>query len=209
MPTRSERVRQASRERRAQQKEELRQAILTAAAGLFQQKGYEAFSLREVAETIGYSATTIYLYFKDKDDLLSALMKERYGDFSEALEHAVTAYPDPVERLVALGNALLDFALKDPAFFRGSFLQRPDILFRMLGKDQLYVGDALTSQAVQAAMEQGRIAPGDPCVIADALGAIIFGVAAVLTTRPIYTPERLQALRDTVMQITLKGLLKP
>ncbi|HCR48019.1 MAG TPA: TetR family transcriptional regulator, partial [Bacteroidetes bacterium] len=34
------------------------------------ERGYEGFSLREVAEGIGYAPTTIYRYFRDKDDLI-------------------------------------------------------------------------------------------------------------------------------------------
>jgi AcrR family transcriptional regulator len=59
--TQAERLRKALR---------YRQAILTAAGALFLEQGYERFSLRKVAERIGYSPTTIYPYFRDKDDLL-------------------------------------------------------------------------------------------------------------------------------------------
>ena len=68
--TQAERLRQAIRHRRDQEKQELRQTILNAAGELFLEQGYERFSLRKVAERIGYSPTTIYLYFRDKDDLL-------------------------------------------------------------------------------------------------------------------------------------------
>ena len=73
--TRSQRIRSASAERRARQKAELRRVILDAATTLFEEHGYENFSLRQVAESIGYSATTIYLHFEDKDDLALAIGK--------------------------------------------------------------------------------------------------------------------------------------
>src|SRR5947208_303540 len=72
--TQAQRLRQAIRHRQAQEKQELRQAILTAAGTLFLEQGYEHFSLRKVAERIGYSPTTIYLYFRDKDDVLWAMV---------------------------------------------------------------------------------------------------------------------------------------
>ena len=55
-------------------------------------------------------------------------------------------------------------------------------------------------------MDQGLLAPGDPATIAEALGATIFGVAAIATTRPLYTPAQLESLSTTVMQMALKGL---
>jgi AcrR family transcriptional regulator len=49
-----------------------------AAGALFLEQGYERFSLRKVAERIGYSPTTIYLYFRDKDDLLFTVVDEGF-----------------------------------------------------------------------------------------------------------------------------------
>ncbi|HLY30098.1 MAG TPA: helix-turn-helix domain-containing protein, partial [Ktedonobacterales bacterium] len=60
-PTRAERLRAGSRERREHDRQELRQAILDTAAEMLLTQGYAAFSLRKVAERLGYSATTIYL----------------------------------------------------------------------------------------------------------------------------------------------------
>ncbi|MFX5306100.1 helix-turn-helix domain-containing protein, partial [Acinetobacter baumannii] len=70
--TRQIRIRQKSAERRERRRQETRRAILEAATRMFEREGYEGFSLRQVAEAIGYTPTTIYLYFKDKDDLLFA-----------------------------------------------------------------------------------------------------------------------------------------
>ena len=64
------------REKRAKYKEEFRREILDAARELFLSEGYEKFSMRRLAEKIGYSTPTIYLYFKDKDDLLFAICEE-------------------------------------------------------------------------------------------------------------------------------------
>ncbi len=54
----------------------MRQAILTASTELFLEHGYHNFSLRQVAEKIGYSPGTIYLYFQDKDAILFTIMEE-------------------------------------------------------------------------------------------------------------------------------------
>jgi AcrR family transcriptional regulator len=53
--TRAKRIREASQKRREQQRQETRQAILEAATALFAEKGYEDFSLRQVAEATGYT----------------------------------------------------------------------------------------------------------------------------------------------------------
>ena len=59
-------------ERREREKQELRQQILDRAREMFAAEGYEAVTMRKIAEAIEYSPTAIYLYFKDKEDLFKA-----------------------------------------------------------------------------------------------------------------------------------------
>ena len=53
--------------------EETKKTILNAAGKLFSKKGYDAVTMREIAKEAGCSHTTIYLYFKDKEQLLYQL----------------------------------------------------------------------------------------------------------------------------------------
>src|SRR5438045_3623781 len=101
--TQAVRTRQAIRHRQEQEKQELRQTILMAAGVLFLEQGYERFSLRKVAERIGYSPTTIYLYFRDKDDLLFTVVDEGFVRFGQELARAAASTEDHWERLIALG----------------------------------------------------------------------------------------------------------
>jgi AcrR family transcriptional regulator len=60
-------------EKRHKNKEAFRREILDAAREVFSVDGYGNFSMRKLARRIGYSPTTIYLYFRDKDELLFCL----------------------------------------------------------------------------------------------------------------------------------------
>src|SRR5215469_18650450 len=126
--TQAERLHQAIRHRQDQEKQELRQAILTAAGELFLEQGYERFSLRKVAERIGYSPTTIYLYFRDKDDLLFTVVDEGFTRFGQQLAAAATSTVDPWERVIALGRAYVAFGLQNPVYYQLMFMQRADFL---------------------------------------------------------------------------------
>jgi AcrR family transcriptional regulator len=57
-------------ERKEKQKLEIRKAILEASIKLFKEEGFDNVSIRKIAEIIQYSPTTIYLYFKDKKEIL-------------------------------------------------------------------------------------------------------------------------------------------
>src|SRR5207245_8426772 len=114
--TQAERLRQAIRHRQAQEKQELRQAILTAAGELFLEQGYDRFSLRQVAERIGYSPTTVYLYFQNKDDLLFQVVYEGFYRFSQQVIDALERIEDPLERLREVCRVYVQFGLEHPAY---------------------------------------------------------------------------------------------
>jgi len=109
--------------RKERQKEELKGKILQAARDLFMEKGFEETSIRNIAEKIEYSPTTIYLYFKDKDDIFYALHREGFlllNQYFRVLEHVA----DPYERLKALSKAYINFALENGEFYDLMFIIR-------------------------------------------------------------------------------------
>lgn len=73
------------KERKARQKRFLRQEILDAASELFVKEGFEHVSMRRIAEKIEYSPTTIYLYFKDKAELLEEVCQETFTRLAHRL----------------------------------------------------------------------------------------------------------------------------
>src|ERR1700683_4973661 len=100
-------------ERREREKQELRTKILDAARELFVTQGYDAVTMRKVAEKIEYSPTAIYLHFKDKDALVLELCRHDFRAFAARfLEVATIA--DPVERLRKAGWEYLAFASEHP-----------------------------------------------------------------------------------------------
>ncbi len=205
-PTQSDRVRKASRERRAQQKEDLRQAILAEASKILYEKGYEGFSLRQLAERIGYSATTIYLYFEDKDALLITLVEERFGKLLKATEEAMTTIKDPLERIRFFGDAYLEFGLSDPAFFRGVYLQRPDLLVRALGPERVSLNGHNNKTTLQEAIDAGIIPPCNLEDVSNAMWAAIHGLVTLTVTIPKFSPEQIQGMKEALTNLVLKGL---
>ena len=109
--------------RKERQKEELKAKILEAAKELFMLKGFEDTSIRNIAEKIEYSPTTIYLYFKDKDDIFYALHMEGFtllNQYFRPLGHV----EDPFERLKAINKAYINFALENGEFYGLMFIIR-------------------------------------------------------------------------------------
>ena len=206
--TRAERVRRASRRRREDEKQELRQAILQAAGQLFVEQGYERFSLRQVAELIGYSATTIYLYFKDKDDLLFAVVDEGFERFGQQLAAAAACADDPIARLGAIGRAYIDFGLSNPVHYQLMFMQRADFLIgHRPGEQHTRIdGFRVLQDSVRYAIDAGALRPGDAEAYSDALWALVHGLVALAISMPFLPAERIRRGTDTALAMSIDGL---
>ena len=87
-----------------------KERIITAAEELFQEKSFEEVGIREIAQRAGCSHTTLYLYFKTKNELLSAVaqepLEELYAQFLAIQELETSAG----QRLLALAEAFVKFA---------------------------------------------------------------------------------------------------
>ena len=113
------------RDRRARQKQLLRQQILDAARELLIRDGYDQLSMRRVAERIDYSPTAIYLHFKDKQELVSSLCDESFGKLVHELETLAEEYPDPLVRLRKGMERYIAFGLKNPNHYLPAFVLPP------------------------------------------------------------------------------------
>src|SRR5262249_23213265 len=84
--------------RRTRQREEARRAILDATEAILLEDGEELLSIRKLALRCGYTAPTIYHYFRDKDGLNDALLEERFSRLLQRIRRVPLA-PDPVANI--------------------------------------------------------------------------------------------------------------
>jgi AcrR family transcriptional regulator len=110
-------------ERKVREKEELRQTIIEAALKIFVNEGYEKTSIRSIADSIEYSAGTIYLHFKDKDELLFAVHEVAFKQFFEKMAPLILI-TEPRERLLQMGQVYLRFAIENPELYGLMFMDK-------------------------------------------------------------------------------------
>ncbi|MGC4034569.1 MAG: TetR/AcrR family transcriptional regulator [Chitinophagaceae bacterium] len=113
-------------ERKSKHKADLKQSILDAAKKVFLESGYEATSIRKIAAEIEFSPTTIYLYYKDKNEIAHALHEEGFKILSERF--SVLAHVEhPFERLKAMGRIYMQFALENRDYYEIMFIMKDPI----------------------------------------------------------------------------------
>jgi AcrR family transcriptional regulator len=196
------------KERIARQKKFLRQEILEAASELFVKEGYENVSMRRIAEKIEYSPTTIYLYFKDKAELLEQVCQETFSRLSLLLVDILEQPGDPVERLKRGLIAYIQFGLENPHHYRATFMMPIPEGF---DKEKYKKPDSPGMQAfdflrrsVYDCISAGKFRPVDPELVSQTFWAGIHGVTSLLITHDKRFPwvgreQLVRAMVDTMV----------
>jgi len=172
-------------ERRAREKEALRHKILEAASQLFLEEGFESVSIRKIAERIEYSPATIYLYFKDKAELVNAICEDSFAELLEVVNEA-SQDPDPLHGLRLGLRAYIDFGLSHPHHYL--------VVFGVLHKEQMadehntleplpgIAAFEVLRSGVRSCIQSGVLPPGDPETISQCVWMFIHGVTSLLIT---------------------------
>ncbi len=106
------------KQRREREKQEVRQGILTAAREIALHEGWQAVTIRKVAERIEYSPSMIYEYFANKEAILLELLCEGFCLLTFALKAAKSAVEDQEERLICMAEAYWKFAMGNPELYQ-------------------------------------------------------------------------------------------
>lgn len=197
-------------ERRAREKQELRQEILDAARELFVREGFENVSMRKIAEKIEYSPTTIYLHFQDKADLLDCVCEETLQKLESRLAAIRESTPDPLARLRQGLRAYIDFGLEHPNDYRVAFL----IEFRPFAEEErcprCRTAGLKNFESVQAdvreCMRLGIFGHHDVEATSQALWAAIHGLTSLLILHPHFPWADGELLINTLIGTILTGL---
>jgi AcrR family transcriptional regulator len=115
-------------ERRIRERLDARQSILATARELFLLKGFEATTIRNIAEKIEYSPSTIYQHFKDKNEIFYTIHSEAFAELVKYL-NASEMHKNPMDQLIALGQIYIQFALENPELYDLMFIMEAPIDF--------------------------------------------------------------------------------
>ncbi|MEO8034156.1 MAG: TetR/AcrR family transcriptional regulator [Acidobacteriota bacterium] len=170
------------KERREREREEIRGRILDAARELFASEGYEAVTMRRIADRIEYSPTAIYFHFRDKEALLKELCATDFLSLARDLA-GLGKVKNPIERLRRAGHAQIRFGATHPNHYRLMFMtphppMADDTLEKGNPEEDAYA--FVRSIAVEA-IEQKLLKPAykDPHLVAQTVWAAVHGVISL------------------------------
>lgn len=102
-------------DRRADRRSATRQEILDSAWALAREHGLTGWSLRDLGNSVGMKAPSLYAYFGSKHEIYDAMYEAGYRDLLASAAAINALALDPVDRLRAYAHGFFDFAVADPA----------------------------------------------------------------------------------------------
>jgi len=179
-------------ERRARERQQREQLIVTTARELAETEGWDAVTTRRLAEAIEYSQPVLYSHFSGKDAIVRAVALDGFTQLAAALRDARQTARSPRPALLALARAYLEFAHTRPALY--------DAMFTLA---ELPFGQPDTPAALHEGFAELRqaLAPFAPARNVDTLGEVFWSALHGLATlsrshrlRPDHAEQRLALL---------------
>jgi AcrR family transcriptional regulator len=113
-------------ERKIREKEIVRNNILAAARKIAATEGWQAVTIRKIADAIEYTSPIVYEHFQNKEDLIRELVTSGYRLLLKEFEKVHQEEPDPKKQLMQLSIIQWDFAFKNTELYQLMFsIERP------------------------------------------------------------------------------------
>lgn len=195
-------------ERKEREKQEMRRRILDAAKKLYIEEGFEKVQIRNIAEAIEYSPGTIYLYFKNKDEILHALHNEGFEELYR-LQLTTLSIKDPLERLRQHAKVYVRFGLENPEYYDLMFIERgPAKKIEELQEWEVGLRTyRFLEENIKACIEAGVFGGKDFQAATFAMWAFVHGmVSLVIRRKPPMSRDELEVLVNNSINLVIDRL---
>jgi AcrR family transcriptional regulator len=171
-------------QRRGEEKERRRAEILDAAEALYAKQGWDALTVEQVARSARLSRALVYVYFRDKEELLFAIGERAMGLLRDRFEEAFASHALGLDKVEAIGRAYMGYAHEFPHYFDFCSRFQAHSVAVDPGSHEgacLIAGDEVKGvvvRAIEAGIADGSIRPdiGRPVLFAMTLWAFTHGI---------------------------------
>ena len=155
--------------------------IIAATRALFDRAGVRDAQIDQIAQAVGVNRAIVYRHFTGKEELFALTLVEYLDELRGRLLSADAGAEDPADRLTRITEAFVDYGIAHPAFVdcAQTLMRRtgPELLEEMSESAVFRLGRgisnclAVLSGALEAGVESGDFAVGDPTLLANTLYA--------------------------------------
>lgn len=181
-----------------------RDEIMEITTRLFAEKGFLETSMREIAEAVGMGKSTLYDYYKTKDDILVSYFENEIHALTAQVESINQTEQPAVEKLRQALQANLDYLLANKTMYFKLTVEAQRLGMESQKRIQIcrHSYQDMICKMIDDGIKEGSFRPVDPLltmrIILSTLSPVVF------TTRPTGTP---QEMLNAALDIILKGIL--
>lgn len=187
----------------------LRDQILQISRDLLFNDGYQSLSMRKIAGKIGVSATSIYLHFKNKDELIHTLIEESVDDLSAFIENHVNRQSGCIDRFKATVQSYVEFALNNPEKYEIIYIVQPFKMsrfpkekFRKIRRSYEWLADVLIE-----CVNEGLMILEDPLLAAYSVWAQVHGIVSVVLSQRLDARINKECFINESIELITHGFL--
>ncbi len=180
-----------------------RREIFHAAVKVFLKKGFQETSMREIAEAAGIGKSTLYDYFKTKDEILVFVFEEELNDLTSHAQRIALQNISADERIKQVMEMHLEFLVENKnLFMRLTFeAQRLKLESQKRIQNGRYAYQDLLRGLIEEGIRESTFRKVDPLLVARLLVHTMAPV--VFASRPTGTPQKM--MKET-LDIFFKGI---
>lgn len=208
-------------DRRERDKQLRRDSIIDAAERFFFTKRFPFTTIDEIAEAAELSKGTIYIYFKNKEEIYVAIVRRGMHFLIELFREAIAKSPTGKDKVQAIGQALLTFYERHPHHFKALFYQHdgpscpiPDMdrggpLIKALIRDSEEL-HALCAEAIRSGIADGSIPPDiDPVKATVVFVSMILGLVRMVAVEEKFLLKRFNLSGEDLIKAAFEMLDRP
>lgn len=190
-------------ERKGRERAEREYRIVAAARVIAEREGWDAVTVRRLAEEIEYSQPVLYSHFKNREAIVAAVAVEGFQEITIALREAASGSTGRRNALKNVALAYLAFALSRPALYEAMFILPTNLRF----------AEAETRPELRAAFEALAAVITPFCVdvadVTETFWAALHGLAELERSGRIRPTARGERIALVVRAIVVSGSSSP
>ena len=190
-------------ERRQREKEQVRVAILEKARELVLTEGWEALSIRKIADAIEYSVPVIYDHFANKEAILYEFAAEGSRKLGKQVSQARRKHDNPVEQLKAIAEAYWNFALKHPEYYR--LMYGVGMACCKCGDEDGEIFETQVMEVIRDQVARSKYKATNVCLKFHTFWSILHGLVSIKITEQ--SPQD-RELNKLVLQDAIEGFIR-
>ncbi|HEY1941090.1 MAG TPA: TetR/AcrR family transcriptional regulator [Roseiarcus sp.] len=190
-------------ERKGRERAGRERRIVAAARVIAEREGWDAVTIRRLAQEIEYSQPVLYSHFDNRDAIVAAVAIEGFQEIAVALREAASGSTGRRNALENVAMAYLAFALRHPALYDAMFILPTDLRFAEAGtRPELRAGfDALAAVVTPFCVDVG--------VVTETFWAALHGLAELERSGRIKPSARGERIALVVRAIVVSGNSSP